>query len=302
MQEKAFKVLVIGGPTASGKSGLALSAALQSNGAIINADSMQLYDGLGLLTAQPSAAEQAQAPHLLYAGLAPDDICSAARWRGLALAAIETALQQRRLPIIVGGTGFYIKTLVKGISPIPSVPPDVRMGIIARRQEIGTPALYAELQARDPAMAAKLEPGNTQRLVRALEVLEATGKSLAEWQELPPAPPPAHLRFVTAALLPPREQLYAQCDKRFGDMLKAGALDEVREFMKTATDDMPLTKALGYGELKQHLEGALSLADAAAQAQMATRRYAKRQVTWFRHQMAADIVLEAPDARKLLDA
>jgi len=272
------------------------------NGSIINADSMQMYDGLGLLTAQPGAEDRAAAPHLLYASLPPNDVCSAARWRGLALAAIEDVLAAGRMPIIVGGTGFYIKTLVKGISPIPAVAPEVRLSIIARRQQLGTPGLFAELQRRDPAMASRLEPGNTQRLVRALEVLEGTGKSLAAWQELPPEPPPAHLQFITAALLPPREKLYAQCDARFETMLKNGAMDEVRAFMDIETPDMPLAKALGYEELKAHIQGRMTLEDAVAAAQMATRRYAKRQVTWFRHQMLPDMVLDTPDATALLQA
>lgn len=287
-------VLVIGGPTASGKSGLALSIAAKIPSRIINADSLQLYDGLGTLTAQPTMADRAFVPHRLYGSLDPADTCSAARWRKMALGEIAASHDAGMLPVVVGGTGFYLKTLMQGISPIPPVPPEVRERMIARQKEIGNPAFHAELAARDPKTAARLDPHNTQRLVRAFEVLEATGRPLADWQDMPPEPPPAHLRFILVTLLPPRAQLYAQCDSRFGIMIKNGAMDEVREFMKTATPAMPLSKALGYPELSSHLLGNISLTDAITLAQAATRQYAKRQVTWFRHQMTADLVLDNP--------
>lgn len=295
-------VLVIGGPTASGKSGLALSVAKKKNGAIINADSIQLYNGLHILTAQPSQEDLAQAPHLLYGCLAPEDACSAARWRNMALAAIEETLEKDMLPIVTGGTGFYIRTLVQGISPIPDVPHEVRDRVMARQKELGNPAFHAELEKRDPEMAAKLHPFNTQRLVRAMEVLEETGKSLAEWQKQPPDPPPAHLKFVMATLIPPRALLFGRCDGRFGLMLKAGAMEQVKEFRKTAKAEMALAKAIGYPELCSHLDGRISLADAIDLAQKSTRHYAKRQVTWFRHQLQPDIVLEDTDTEKLIEA
>lgn len=295
-------VLVIGGPTASGKSGLALSVAQAKNGVIINADSMQMYDGLGILTAQPSAEDLSSAPHRIYATLKPDDICSAARWRDMALAEIDRVIAEGRLPIIVGGTGFYIRTLLSGISPVPEIATEIRDRLNARQKEIGNPAFHAELKERDPVMAEKLNPFNTQRLVRAMEVLEGTGKSLAEWQALPPAPPPAHLKFVTSTLVPPRDRLYANCDARFGIMLKQGALEQVREFMKTATPAMPLAKALGYPELSSHLAGNISLTDAISLSQQSTRNYAKRQTTWFRNQIAPDVALDAPDAGKIIAA
>lgn len=291
---------MIGGPTAGGKSGLALSVASAKNGVIINADSMQMYDGLGILTAQPSPEDLSAAPHRLYATLKPDDICSAARWRDMALAEIDRVIAEGKLPIIVGGTGFYIRTLLSGISPVPEIAPEIRDRLNARQKEIGNPAFHAELQKRDPVMAARLDPFNTQRLVRALEVLEGTGKSLAEWQALPPVPPPAHLNFVTSTLVPPRDRLYANCDARFGMMLKQGALEQVREFMKTATPAMPLAKALGYPELSSHLAGNISLTDAISLAQQSTRNYAKRQTTWFRNQMMPDVALAATDAAALI--
>lgn len=295
------KVLVIGGPTASGKSGLALSVAKAANGAVINADSIQLYDGLHTLTAQPPQDDRDAAPHLLYGCLAPDDTCSAARWRDMALETIENTLERGMLPIIAGGTGFYIRTLVQGISPMPAVPAEIREKAMARQKELGNPAFHAELAARDPETAAKLHPFNTQRLVRAAEVLEATGKGIAEWQKLPPLPPPAHIEFVIAALLPPRDVLYGRCDERFGLMLKAGALEEVAAFRKTAKPQWALSKAIGYPELCSHLDGKISLTDAIALARQSTRQYAKRQVTWFRHQLKPDIVLADTDARRLTD-
>lgn len=286
-------VLVIGGPTASGKSGLALGVAARIPAVIVNADSMQLYDGLPLLTAQPSDEDKAKCPHALYAALAPSDACSAARWRGLALAEIDRAHAAGKTPVLAGGTGFYLKALMEGLSPVPDVPPEFRARAAALQKELGNPAFNAALKKRDPETAAKLDPLNTQRNVRAWEVLEATGRPLAEWQKLPPVPPPAHLRFISVTLLPPREELMRRCDARFDAMMQAGALEEVAAFRHK---DTPLSGALGYGDLAEHLAGRKSLADAVAAAKLATRHYAKRQTTWFRNQVAADLALAAPDA------
>lgn len=291
-------VVVIGGPTASGKSGLALSLAKAKNGTIINADSMQLYDGLHRLTAQPSAEDLAEAPHALYSCLKPDQLCSSAIWRDMALAEIEKSIAAGRLPIVVGGTGFYIRTLLLGISPIPDIDPAVRERANALQKELGNPTFHAELAKRDPVMADRLHPFNTQRLVRAWEVLEATGKSLAEWQALPMSTPPAHLKFLSCTLLPERKKLYEQCDQRFGQMIAAGVLEEVRAFKPQA--GWALAKALGYPELTSHLAGNLTLNEAIDMAQRTTRHYAKRQVTWFRHQIKPDLLLDSPDASKLI--
>ncbi len=293
-------VLIIVGPTASGKSGLAVAVAEALSGAVINADSMQMYQGLPILTAQPSAADYAKAPHRLYAALPPADICSAARWRDMAQDEIRKAQAENRLPVIVGGTGFYIKTLLLGISPIPDIPASFRHEAAALQKELGNPGFHQELARRDPAIAAKLDPLNTQRLIRAFEVLAATGKSLAEWQAVPRIGPPEDLRFLTVVLQPPRALLYAACDGRFGQMLERGALEEARTFSEQVPDNTALSKALGYPELLAHLAGKTSLADAVTLAQQSTRNYAKRQVTWFRHQIQADMVLESPDPAPLL--
>ena len=229
---------------------------------------MQLYDGLPLLTAQPVPADKAQAPHRLYGALAIDDICTAVRWRDMALTEIEKAVAEKKLPIVVGGTGFYIRTLTDGISPIPEVPADIRAQMVARQKELGNPAFHAELKKQDPETAEKIDPFNTQRVIRAAEVLQATGKGLAAWQKTPPVPPPRHLRFIRIALMPPREELYARCDQRFSEMLDQGALQEAASFQKkislqsnTATIPLtkislakiPLAKALGFQIGRAHV-------------------------------------------------
>lgn len=290
------QVLVIGGPTASGKSGMALDVAEKFSGTVINADSMQIYKGLPLLTAQPPAAETSRAPHRLYGCQAPEYPCDAAQWRQLALDEIEKTHNAGRLPVVTGGTGFYLKTLLQGISPIPDIPHGLRDKISALQKSMGNPAFHAALAERDSAMAAKLHPFNTQRLVRAWEVLEATGKSLADWQALPRVAAPAHLKFITIFILPPRDKLYAACNKRFEHMMKRGALEEVRQFRAAHPAENGLSKALGYPELCAHLDGKTNLEDAIAVAQQSTRHYAKRQVTWFRHQIPADLVSETAAA------
>ncbi|MCK4945266.1 MAG: tRNA (adenosine(37)-N6)-dimethylallyltransferase MiaA [Alphaproteobacteria bacterium] len=294
-------VLVIGGPTASGKSGLALSLASSLSGVIINDDSMQIYQGLPLLTAHPSEEDFLHIPHRLYASLSPDDTCSAARWRNLAFEEIRKVHSENKLPIIVGGSGFYLKTLLQGISPVPDIPSTVRDKISALQKEMGNPEFHQAFSLRDPVMTARLDPFNTQRIIRAWEVLESTGKSLAEWHKLPPDKPPKHLRFLTVFLLPERKALYASCNTRFEQMLKAGVLDEIKQFKEQFPAETALSKALGYSELSAYLDGNLSLPEAIASAQQSTRHYAKRQVTWFRHQIVADLILDNSLPEPLLD-
>lgn len=293
-------VFVIGGPTASGKSGLALALAERVNGAVINGDSMQIYRGLPMLTAQPSSEDCSIVPHRLYNSLSPDDICSAGLWRDMALDEIAEVQALGKTPVIVGGTGFYLKSLLKGLSPIPDVEPQVRARLIALQIEMGNPAFHAEFAKLDKRMADKLDPFNTQRVVRAWEVLEGTGKSLAEWQDEPPIAPPPHLHFVMVALLPDREKLYQRCNRRFDLMVKDNVLDEVTAFRKTCPAGAPLEKALGYPELCAFVDGKISLPEAVSLAQQSTRNYAKRQVTWFRNQIEADIVLDTPDVEAVI--
>lgn len=281
-------VVVITGPTASGKSALALAVAREFDGVVINGDSMQLYRELAVLTARPNDGQLAQAPHRLYGALPGAQACSAGAWRGLALTEIAKAHGQGRLPLVVGGTGLYLRALVRGLAATPDVPEPVREAARARHRELGGEAFHAALAARDPTMAGRLEPGDTQRLIRAWEVLEATGRSLADWQaEEPGGPSP--FRVLCLALLPPRDALYETCDRRFRRMVETGALDEVRALLELRLDAaLPVMKALGVPELAAHLAGQVALETAIIQAQQATRRYAKRQLTWLRRQTPRD--------------
>ncbi|MDO8608294.1 MAG: tRNA (adenosine(37)-N6)-dimethylallyltransferase MiaA [Phaeospirillum sp.] len=285
--------IIIAGPTASGKSGLALALAREFDGVVINADSMQVYGGLPILTAQPSAQDQAELPHRLYGVLPPSAACSAARWRDMAAAEMEAAWGEGLLPIVVGGTGLYLRSLMQGLSPIPEIPDEVRAGVRRRLAELGNVAFHAHLTGRDRVMAARLAVGDSQRMVRALEVVEATGRSLADWQAQP-AEGGVKAAWHILALLPERDRLYAACDGRFKAMVAAGALDEARAVMALGlASSLPAMKALGLRELAAALAGEVDLAAAIASAQQATRNYAKRQCTWFRHQLnASDVIAE----------
>lgn len=279
-------VIVIAGPTASGKSAVAMDVAEEFNGVIINADSMQIYDGLRIVTARPSVEDEARVPHELYGVLGPEETCSAGRWEKICVDAVEKTWAEGKLPVVTGGTGLYIKTLVDGISHLPSIPDEIRDKIRARALEEGTEALYEELQAKDSEMAQRLKPLDRQRICRALEVLEATGKSLAVLQrEIQPVPA-LQANFLTQVIMPPRPILYERCNQRFDLMLEQGALDEVSRFAALDLDvNLPAMKALGVPELLAHVRNEIRLDEARLSAQMQTRRFAKRQCTWFRNQM-----------------
>lgn len=293
--------IVIAGPTASGKSGLALAIARAFDGTVINADSMQVYDVLRVVTARPSPEEEAQAPHRLYGVLPPSVNCSAALWKDMAATAMEEAWGQGRLPVVVGGTGLYIRTLMHGISPAPPIPDDIRAHTRALLAEMGNEAFHAELAKRDPVMAARLVPANSQRLARAWEVLEASGQSLAHWQSLPmEGAVPA--RWLTLSLDPPRNILYAHCDHRFRAMMAHGALDEVRALLDLRLDPaLPAMKALGVPELARLAGGSMTEIQAVEAAQRATRNYAKRQLTWFRHQLEKPEVVSTQLSERIFD-
>jgi len=282
------RVVVIGGPTASGKSALALGVAEARDGVVINADSMQVYRELRTLTARPRAEDEARAPHRLYGVLSAREVCSAARWTAMVREEIAAVHAAGRLPVVVGGTGLYLKTLMEGIAPVPAIPAEVRAATRARHAAEGSAALHAELLRRDPDSAARLHPSDAQRIVRALEVVEATGVPLSTWQREPAA---THdLAFSVFVLLPPREPLYAAIDARLRRMVEGDALDEVRRLLALDLDPgAPALKALGVAEFARHLDGASSLEDAVAAAQQATRNFAKRQLTWFRNQLPADM-------------
>jgi len=276
-------VMMIGGPTASGKSALAAAVAAEWNGTVINADSMQVYRELCLLTARPRGAELKAVPHRLYGSLSGAEACSAGRWRDLAVAEVEAALGEGRLPILAGGTGLYLKAFAEGLNEIPVDPAELRAAARAELAEMGNAAFHARLAGRDPAMAARLRSGDSQRLLRAWEVLAATGRSLADWQAEPTTPAP--YRFARLCLLPPRQALYAVCDARLEAMVGQGVLDEVEALLALGLDPaLPVMKAVGVPEFAAYLAGDCCLEDALARAQQATRRYAKRQMTWLRHQ------------------
>lgn len=291
--------IVIAGPTASGKSGMALAIAREFDGVVINADSMQVYDVLRVITARPSPEEEALAPHRVYGVLSPAVACSAALWKDMAAEAMAQAWAAGKLPVVVGGTGLYLRTLMHGISPVPDIPDEVRAEARARLSLLGNAAFHAELAARDPVMAARLDPANSQRLARAWEVLAATGRSLAEWQALPMEGGVA-ARWQTFALLPGRDALYANCDRRFALMMEMGAADEVRAMLDMNLDPaLPAMKALGVPELAQWLRGGIDRDTAIARACQATRNYAKRQMTWFRNQLDAPKVVAAQFSESL---
>lgn len=294
-------VIVLAGPTASGKSALALSLAetLGSRGVaavLINADSMQVYRELRTLTARPTPADEARVPHRLYGVMSAAEACSAERWRRLALDAIKAATDAGQTPILVGGTGLYIRALLDGMAPVPEVPEAVRTAARAKFDELGGPAFHAALAARDPAGSAAIATGDRQRLLRAWEVLEATGKPLRDWQN---AGQEGLARPALKILLEvDREALYRRCDARFDAMIAAGALDEVRALIPAGIDPtLPAMKALGVPALMTHLAGDMDLEQAGQAAKQATRNYAKRQLTWFRHQYQPDARISAgPDA------
>jgi len=296
----ATPVVVVAGPTASGKSQLALDIAVEFRGTVINADSMQIYRGLGVLSAAPDREAQARVPHRLYGALDPGEPCSAGRWRAMALAEIEAAARESRLPVVVGGTGLYLRALIGGIARIPPVPAGVRRAVRERLARDGAPALHAELARRDPETAARLVPQDAQRIARALEVLDATDRPLSAWIRGGVEGTGASPRFHVILLMPSREAVYAAIDARFRAMVAAGALDEVRRLAACGLDPaLPAMKALGVPDLLRHLSGELPLDEAVRCGQQATRRYAKRQMTWFRHQLAADQVISAQYSERL---
>ena len=296
--------MLIAGPTASGKSGLAMALAEELGGMILNADAMQVYRDLRLLTARPSAAEEARIPHRLYGHVDAAETYSVGRWLRDVEPVLAEAACAGQLPILVGGTGLYFKALTRGLATIPPVPAAIRRDLRARLGSQGAPALHAELGALDPESAARITPQDGVRIARALEVLQATGRTLSDWHRAGMAPLIEERATVNVFLLVERAELYRRIDARFEAMLAAGALDEVRALEGRGLDPLhPAMKAHGVPWLREVLAGKLTLPAAAAEAKKDTRRYAKRQFTWFRHQLpgfpwiadhsARDYVLEA---------
>jgi tRNA dimethylallyltransferase len=279
-------VWLIAGPTASGKSALALALAEALGGEIVNADSMQLYADIPVLSAAPDLDARARAPHHLYGVADAAEAWSVGRWLAAAAEALDAIAGLGRPAIVVGGTGLDFRALTQGLADIPPVSERIRERVQALWDTAGEAGVRERLTAADPAAEARIAPGDRQRLVRALAVAEATGVALSEWQ----ARTPARVTVADAravVLEPPREALYARCDARLAAMLEAGALKEAARLRARRLDPVrPAMKALGVREFIAHLDGVLSLADALTAAQQETRRYAKRQTTWFRHQAA----------------
>jgi tRNA dimethylallyltransferase len=283
-QDDAQAALIVAGPTASGKSALALALAERLGGAVINADSMQVYRDLRILTARPTPQEEAQVPHLLYGVRDAAEPASAGWWRREALAAMAAVQREGRLPILCGGTGLWLSALVNGIGSMPPIPPRVREAARALAATIGPEALHARLAAADPATASRLEPRDSQRVIRAWEVLEATGEGLAAWWDKA-REAPAPWRFAMILLKPPRAEVRAAIDARFLAMLAAGAAEEVTALVARGLDPaLPAMKAHGVPNLAAALAGRIPLIQAIAEGQAMVRQYAKRQDTWFRHQ------------------
>jgi tRNA dimethylallyltransferase len=278
--------ILIAGPTASGKSALALALAERLGGIVVNADSMQVYRDLRIITARPTPAEEARVPHRLYGHVDAAVNYSVGRWLADVREALAEIDRLGRRPILVGGTGLYFKALTRGLSAVPAIPADIRAAIRARLEADGPEALHDELARRDPASAARLSPRDRTRIARSLEVMEATGRSLSDWHREGMPPVLDASRAVKVFLAPDRAALYARIDARFAQMLAAGALEEVRALAARRLDPLlPAMKAHGVPWLIRHLESHISLAEAAEHAKQDTRHYAKRQFTWFRHQL-----------------
>jgi tRNA dimethylallyltransferase len=294
MAELRPPLVVIAGPTASGKSALALALAQQMGGVIVNADSAQIYRDLPILSAAPTDEERRKAEHRLYGvrdGALP---CSAAEWAAMARSEIAKVHSSGRTPILVGGTGLYLRTLLEGIAPVPAIDPGVRARVRAAPMDENR----AKLKDLDPAAAKRLNAGDTTRINRALEVILSTGRTLGEWQREREGGIGAEVQLRPVILLPPRKWLYQRCDERFAHMIDQGAVAEVEALLaRKLNPSLPVMRAIGVRELSAYLLGDLSLDAAVSAGQQATRRYAKRQYTWFAHQPPP----EWPRFRQALD-
>ena len=280
-------ITLIAGPTASGKSALALRLAEASGAEIVNADSMQIYADLRVLTARPTAADEARAPHHLYGIADAAEAWSAGRWLRAALDTLEAIRRRGRGVVVVGGTGLYFKALTEGLADTPPVPEVVRAAAADAFARLGEEAFRAELASGDPEAAAAIAPGDRQRLIRASAVLRVTGRSLSAWKA-GTAPPLSHKQWRAFVLQPARDELYARCDARVRQMLEQGALEEVAALAaRGLPGDRPAMKATGVRELAAWLRGELTREEAVERMQRETRRYAKRQLTWFRNQTPA---------------
>ncbi len=295
-------LILVGGPTASGKSAFALQVAKSRKGSIINADAMQVYAGLPVLTAQPTPQDRAEIPHLLYEIVDPAEVSSAGKWLERARAAIAQVTAEGRTPVLVGGTGLYFEALLGGLADIPAIPEDVRFRIRELYDSLGEETFRTELGKRDPESAKRIARNDKQRLMRAYEVVAHTGKTLGAWHKEASASGLADIGFSVERylLLPSRDKLYAACDQRFSTMLERGALDEVKKLMAQNLDpSLPSMKILGVREIASYLRGERTLDEATAKARQATRNYAKRQMTWFRNKWGEKSVFGKETVNKI---
>ena len=276
---------LIAGPTASGKSALALALAERAGGVIINADSAQVYCDLQIVSARPSPEDEARASHRLYGYRDGDEPCSAADWATDAKAAIAEAREAGKLPILVGGTGLYIRTLLEGIAPVPAIDPEIRAAV----RSLDVAEAYARLDEEDPEAAQRLRPSDSSRIARALEVVRSTGKSLSVWQREKHGGIAAEVALTPLLLLPPRDWLYTRCDQRFERMMSNEGIEEVGRLLARNLDAaLPVMHAIGVPEIGSYLRGELTREQTVAAGRTATRQYAKRQYTWFSRQPPAD--------------
>jgi tRNA dimethylallyltransferase len=292
------KAVLIAGPTASGKSALALDLAQKAGGIVINADSMQVYRDLRIITARPTAEEEARVPHRLYGHVDAAINFSAGAWIADAAKALEEARAEDKLPIFVGGSGLYFKALTRGLSAVPPIPAEMREAVRARLERDGVEALHAELARRDPISAERLKPRDRTRIARALEVIEATGRALPDWHREGQPPLLSTGEFSALFLAPERDALYTRIDARFDAMLAGGAIEEVAALAARQLDPLlPAMKAHGVPILMRLVRGEVTRAEAAEFGHTETRQYAKRQFTWFRHQLP-DFEWVTPEAAR----
>jgi len=290
-----MRAVLIAGPTASGKSALAIALAQEHGGIVVNADSMQVYEDLRIITARPTEAEEAMVPHRLYGHVDGAVNYSVGRYLADAATVLAEARAKGRMPIFVGGTGLYFKALCEGLSEIPPVPDEVRAAVRAAAEGRETPLLYADLAARDPVTAARLNPTDRLRILRALEVFAATGRPIVSFHGRRGRPLLSGWRLGKYFLAPERAALFARIDRRFSAMMEAGALEEVRALAARGLDPaLPVMRAHGVPWLIRHIRGEVSLEEAVGKAQADTRHYAKRQFTWVRHQLP-DFAWLAPE-------
>lgn len=283
---KKNKIIIIGGPTASGKSKLAMKLAGKSDSVIINADSLQIYRDIPILTAQPTQEDKEKIPHFLYEILPPAELCSVGKWLEMAIPVINNALEHEVTPIVVGGTGLYLKCLKQGIATIPEIAAEIRNKARELLMEVGNQSFHLMLNKRDPEMGSRLKPEDSQRILRAWEVLEQTDISLSKWQQMEDKGFFEPDQFEGYFVNPPRDLLYDRINKRFIQMVERGALKEVRKLNEMKlSPELTAMKAIGIKELTSYINGEISLDKAIQKSQQATRNYAKRQVTWFRNQM-----------------